>query len=116
MLKAACRVGTTVASEAGPILEAALLWLSENPIVPTDEQSLAVVGLKRAFPFDAHEWVRWGAVEWQRRMFLAPEPEVPEEARKFMWSSPVDGVSEDQRINHNCIVVNAFVAGQKAGK
>jgi len=52
-------------------LEAALRWLSENPIVPTDEQ---VEEMKtKLVPVHPH----WGNIvaEWQRRMFLAPEPE-----------------------------------------
>lgn len=63
-------------------LEAALRWLSEHPIIPNDEQLLEF----------RHSWddiwgktqegkgdfLVWALVEWQRRMFLAPEPEVPE--------------------------------------
>lgn len=58
-------------------IEAALRWLSEHPIVPTDEQinechsamyaaggNLGSIELQRMF-----------ATEWQRRMFLAREPD-----------------------------------------
>lgn len=55
-------------------LKAALRWLSENPIVPTKEQWDE---LRRTC------WVpdELQAVEWQRRMFLAPQPEQVVEVR-----------------------------------
>jgi hypothetical protein len=51
-------------------LEAALRWLSENPIMPTREQA--------SYMYDGHrgahdETVQFCMTEWQRRMFLAPE-------------------------------------------
>jgi len=61
------------------ILEAALRWLAENPIVPTawqyhnemdfdsDPEDIGDPRYKTACALIA---------EWQRRMFLAPEPEV----------------------------------------
>ena len=63
------------------ILEAALCWLSENPIVPTDGEAKAIwrdTGLCNEVDDDE---LRCIVVEWQRRMFLAPEPEVPSEIR-----------------------------------
>lgn len=71
-------------------LEVALRWLSENPIVPTDEQirsmSEKVYGIHIAYPENpviaeplmalAKEYL----AEFQRRMFLELEPEVPEVA------------------------------------
>jgi len=60
-------------------LDAALRWLSENPIVPTldqmqdlDEATLDV----RPSSGDGYAMSRARIVEWQRRMFLDPEPEV----------------------------------------
>lgn len=80
------------------ILEAALLWLTEHPIVPTEEQALSMADSKRSFygHFKTHEWVRWGASEWQRCMFDEPEPEVPEAVndlvQKHFGSNPADCV------------------------
>lgn len=56
------------------ILEAALRWLAENPIVPNEvvTYDLATSG-KKPFNMDS---IAWYCSEWQRRMFLAPEPEV----------------------------------------
>lgn len=64
------------------ILEAALRWLAENPIVPTQEQIEDVWNF--VIKADAKTWIypTLGAVpeaviEWQHRMFLAPEPPSP---------------------------------------
>lgn len=56
------------------VLEAALRWLSENPIVPTPEQARELIGPMVVL----NETSLIFAIEaWQRRMFLAPETEVP---------------------------------------
>lgn len=101
------------------ILEAALRWLMENPIVPTDEQRAE---LGRLAPYEdpgngkIHSWV---AVEWQRRMFLAPEaiiPEgFPEEVYSLAWPD-VSGVNNPSLTVklHNDAVLEAFRRGQKA--
>jgi hypothetical protein len=97
-------------------LEVALKWLSENPIVPTDEQSAAMVKNKEGFPFESYEWVRWGATEWQRRMFLAPIEEVPEEVKDLL----VKGKATTAMImltdvKHDSDVLEAFRRGKQAG-
>lgn len=74
-------------------VEASLRWLSENPIVPTDEQILEMEKLHQS---DCSLWNRFGSsnnhayycYEWQRRMFLAPpEPEVLEEIKDLLDST-----------------------------
>ena len=74
-------------------LEAALRWLAENPIVPKTFDELPTVG----YFSDSSTWGTKGTpeyeqkrqenyldgmrrllAEWQRRMFLAPEPEFLE--------------------------------------
>jgi hypothetical protein len=50
-------------------LEAALRWQSENPQVPTEQQLSDMAA-------DAHVCMDEVIAEWQRRMYLAPEPEV----------------------------------------
>ena len=62
-----------IAYDVKRMLKAALRWLSENPIVPTDAQ---IEEMKiKLVPVHPH----WSNIvaEWQRRMFLAPEPEAP---------------------------------------
>lgn len=56
------------------ILEAALGWLAENPIVPTDEQIECLIKWADRQPVGSGDDVRRGwLMEWQRRMFAAPE-------------------------------------------
>jgi hypothetical protein len=65
-------------TQIGPIVARAVCaHLSENPIVPTMEQAKGIAGtggLSSDYDYDPSS-IRWGAAEWQRRMFLAPEPE-----------------------------------------
>lgn len=61
------------------VLEAALRWISENPRVPTDGQAeeiaLESYYSDPALPDSLLTKIKVNmAVEWQRRMFLAPEP------------------------------------------
>lgn len=62
-------------------LEAALLWLSNNPIVPSGEQwkeiSQDAPPTSTRMPYD------WVLKEWQSRMFLAPGPEVSEASEEI---------------------------------
>ena len=56
-------------------LGAAVGWMSENPIVPTKEGERDLYQRwKEAAPNDC--FVIWAIRDWQRRMFLAPEPKV----------------------------------------
>jgi hypothetical protein len=77
-------VARTVFNECGKVdfhpqirvaLEAALRWLGENPIVPTAQQ---VGELVLAAPISAtrqdYAATIFCMTEWQKRMFLAPEP------------------------------------------
>lgn len=63
-------------------IEAALRWLSENPIVPNDEQLFSI---SRSLDLDMAQivWSRRDRAliaEWQRRMFLAPQPQIMDTA------------------------------------
>ena len=64
-------------------VEAALRWWKANPIEPTDDDCISIGqawnGNSAGNPF----W-KFVATEWQRRMFLAPEPEVPEEIKDLL--------------------------------
>jgi hypothetical protein len=52
-------------------LVAALNWLRENPIVPTENQLLNLRGDSPCDNQKDHQ--QWIITEWQRRAFLAPE-------------------------------------------
>ena len=63
-------------------VEEALRWQSENPQVPTEKQERELYDAweesKRSFtaPYTRFDHATaFGAIEWQRRMYLAPEPE-----------------------------------------
>ena len=83
------------------ITEAALRHLSEHPIEPTDAQAEELWRWERdrggfGDRTDAESAV-CVAVEFQRRMFLAPEPEVPEEE----FSVDIDAVQDILRLNYD---------------
>ena len=58
-------------------LEAALRWQSDNPIVPSDEQMDALTNAVPYLDSGNGRIFRFVIDMWQRRMYLAPEPEVP---------------------------------------
>ena len=74
-IQASPRVKAEIEESFRVAIEAAIRWLSENPIVPTDKQYYA---LCEAQPNNVLR-----VVEWTRRMFLAPEPEAPKDVFRF---------------------------------
>ena len=91
-------------------LEAALRWLSENPIVPTMEQATEMSDSGHPCVLDGV----WYATEWQRRMFLAPDLEVPEDVDDLLW--PVGchtSVETVEQIN-NKRIIEAYRRGKEA--
>lgn len=77
MLKAfddALNVGERV-EDFQDAIEAALLWLSEHPIVPTEAQLFALDN--STTQIDSYERWRELLVAFQRVMFRAPEQEEP---------------------------------------
>jgi len=107
------------------IFEAALRWLSENPIVPTLEQTESMRHLFHITdkPLSVYQNV---AVEWQRRCFLAPEPEVPEDVKELLWADarcpdgifyfPVDDRKPytSETLHHNEQIIEAYRRGKGA--
>lgn len=112
MLRAACRSGTTTADDAEPILEAALRWLSGNPIAPTDEQLKKMENARlHQNQSPPHDPERWLCTEWQRLMFLA-EPKVPEEIKDLLESDDEEKCFCTP--DHNRMVLEAFRRDQKS--
>ena len=92
-------------------LEAALRWLSENPIEPTQKQSRKLYAdVPQGLLVD--EVPSWYAIVWQRRMFLAPESEVPEEIKDLLWSIGGTWMQTDKK--HNNEVAEAYRRGKEA--
>lgn len=101
-------------------LEAALRWLSENPIVPTDEQ---LASMFKEFPEGPSVIGPKQIIElWQRRCFLAPESEVPDEIKDMLWNeSPrecvipkEEGAGLKARKLHNKEILEAYRRGYKS--
>jgi hypothetical protein len=65
------------------IMEAALRWMSENPIVPSETDAIILADVSLRAGDDRNKQVQAVATEWQRRMFLAPE--TPEEREMIVY-------------------------------
>jgi hypothetical protein len=96
-------------------LNAALQWLSENPIMPTDEQSKEMYDTVSDSDGMFHSWrgVTALVVDWQRHMFLAPEPHIPEDIKDLMFHRPV--VENGFTMTGNERIAEAYRRGKKAG-
>ena len=101
-------------------LEAAVRWLSDNPIVPSLEQAWNLTKKFQDDPIE-QDMAVFLVREWQKRMFLAEESHVPQEIKDLLYSSggrvacdnPKDGyrfIAESDRR-----VLEAYRIGQKAG-
>jgi hypothetical protein len=80
------RVSAEIEAEFKTAITAAIRWLAENPITPTREQCQSMYASSN-HPNGSWQETKLIALEWQRRMFLAPEPEVPESIRDLYESS-----------------------------
>lgn len=96
-------------------LLAAVQWLSEWPSVPDDYQIGEILKAKDQFPFDAADWIRWGAVEWQRRMFLAPEPPTHPELQRWINDAKESGWDVVKITNMARLFERAYALGREDG-
>jgi hypothetical protein len=95
------------------VLKASLEWLAENPIVPTEEQAKALTKeLDAPYPSLFSIWWPMAFKEWQRQIFLEPEPEVPEVIKDLMYTKH-DISPPFER--HNNLVIEAYNRGREAG-
>lgn len=96
-------------------LKAALQWLSENPIVPTlTEVAFWADGLSREIRKEHPSIVAQGfAVEWQRRMFLAPpNPKISNAAQSVIqktWGCTFSRSDADAIINAVNMLVDPLI-------
>ncbi len=108
MMNAACNDHHAIGvnqRDVAKMLEAALRWLSENPIVPTERECA------RLCDYDP-KIVKFVVSVWQRLAFLAPEPEVPEAIKDLLWVRlERDGCDVE---DHNKDILEAYQRG-KAG-
>jgi hypothetical protein len=104
------------------MLESALKWLSENPIVPTAEQVIECAKLADKHVdviYDSHGHKKNFAMEWQRRMFLAVDTDVPIIDLIYHRPSGIPVVLDDSSVSVsddvNSRIREAYRRGQKAG-
>jgi hypothetical protein len=91
--------------------------LRENPIVPTKEQAVDL-GVSVAGETVSERYALLVS-EWQRRMFLAPEPEVPEAIKDLISEYATDSSNKDALVRamargHNADVIEAYRRGQQS--
>jgi len=102
-------------------LEAALRWLSENPIVPSEDEMVDMrnrcstrVVLKDPegnAPLAKQE--RELITAWQRRMFLAPEPEIPEAIEDMLVDLDLSPEIHLSRSEYNYSIIEAYRRGKE---
>ena len=93
--------------------------LSENPIVPNEADVMEILQERvRSHHISGEEYcaippatVRFVIREWQRRMFLAPEPEVPEAIKDLLEGPEEPGISAREA---NWRVIEAYRRGQQS--
>src|SRR6202789_1329114 len=72
-------------------LEAALRWLSENPIEPSNKQiGEMILSAPYSNTRQAYTSTIFCITEWQKRMILAPEPENDVEKLLKSWLATTD--------------------------
>lgn len=95
-------------------LRGALRWLSENPVVPTDEQATQVEESILVRRDHLHHLIMF-ATNWQRRMFLSPEEELPAEVKALLDETQVSrmGISYESAQE---AVAKAYRLGLQRGR
>ena len=98
--------------------------IAENPIVPTKEQLGPVVkecGKLSQSLYGYGGWI-WMITEWQRRMLLAPGPDVPEAVSKLepgkcphRWQAKIDYITMERVVYCElcCWEYSRTVGGEK---
>jgi hypothetical protein len=84
-------------NELEGILKSAIQWLSENPIAPTNKQAESLHKFWREYDGNTVASIDATVTEWQRRMFLEPEPEIPEAVRDLFVSEKNDSARDFNR-------------------
>ena len=88
------------------VLAAALRWQSENPQVPTSLEVCEMMAPMASIQTPSH--FMYFAEQLARRMYLAPEPEVPEEIKDLLWPSSRSASDLDRA------VIEAYRRGRRS--
>ena len=94
------------------ILEVALRWQRDNPPVPTMEQINSIRQVNLNGPDEDIYKPQFYCREWMRRMYDAPEPEVPEEIKDLLHTTIYN--MEDNDCNKR--IIESYRRGQKSGR
>jgi hypothetical protein len=99
------------------ILEAALRYQSNNPAMPTVDQMEKMTGWSKINDDLKIHQCLIVILAWQRRMYDAPEPEVPEEIRSLQRIR-LDWVKDQDDLNRLVTELNveSFRRGQESTK
>lgn len=91
----------------------ALLWLSENPILPSidDAESMGEAWNKNELPQD--HFTQAIAVEWQRRMFLRPKKVVPLDLQLMLCDESIADTYTGSRSTYNKAIMEAYELGKR---
>jgi hypothetical protein len=101
------------------LLEAALRWLSEHPVVPTDDESRTLLHFLR---HRAHAETTANDIsltqrivnEWQRIMFRAERREMHPILKEWLADAESKGVDTATKVNYIRLFERAFEAGAKS--
>jgi hypothetical protein len=102
------------------MLKAALNWLRNNPIVPTEEEAIQLQSdwgnSPRLTNYLSYRHVFY-AIEWQRRAFLRREPQYPQAVKDLLFENIEDDYSvrkDCSRSDANAKILAAYNAGKEA--
>lgn len=102
-------------SNTDDTVEVALGWLSEHPIVPTQDQANALA--KKYHGQSPHGCTsQYVAAEWQRQMFLAPPPDLRREAALQVLSHMHINYPSEAAIQQVICDLDEFLTNWKAEK
>ncbi len=94
-------------------IEAVLRYISENPIVPTDAQIDAALDATKGRPYGVF-FCRSFLQEFQRIMFLAPEPETPQEIEDLV--AALDCQDAQTKESATRLLIEAYQRGAQTVK
>lgn len=104
------------ATAIGNAIAAALLYLAEHPIMPTDGFLIEMLRQERFS--EGQNWndhqVFLFCKEWQSSMFLKSVPELPEELKELLCDESVCDTSTGRRSTYNKALIAAYELGKKA--
>lgn len=114
MLKAALSSGVFEGNDDAQVaLEDALRWLMEQR--PTRDQMDAIIRRAGLAPSEASDVIAFSIIdEFQRRMFLALEPEVPEDIKDLLWHGSADSRNRNDAEAHNDRILEAYRRGRES--